>query len=32
MATEQLLGLAGLAFFGAMLVVSLYFWSKRDDK
>jgi|GEM_PF-3640547 len=29
---QQLIGYIGLAFFAGMLVISLYFWSKRDDK
>jgi hypothetical protein len=32
MTTEQILGYAGLVFFGLMLVVSLYLWSKRDSQ
>jgi hypothetical protein len=32
MPIEQIIGYAGLAFFSAMLVISLYLWSKRDSQ
>jgi hypothetical protein len=32
MALDQIIGYAGLVFFTVMLVISLYLWSKRDEK
>ena len=32
MPLDQIIGWIGLAFFTAMLVISLYLWSKRDSE
>ena len=32
MSIDQIIGYVGLAFFSAMLVISLYLWSRRDSQ